>query len=289
VDSTLDARTRVGTRTAKSASTLPRTVPTATNGGVELYYEVDGDGEPVAFLGDVGYGAWQWAWQAPAVAGPFEAVVHDGRGVGRSDAPPGPYAPADLLRDLRAVCAAAGAGRPHLVGAGLGGLLALATALDGPVNPRSLVLLGTAASGDDIDPEPLYGDPDDDAALAASLRAALSTGFVDEHPDEVDRMVAWRRAEDADRAAFDARAAVLPALDVADRLYEVTTPALVVHGTADAVCPLDDGRALAEGLPRGELRPVEGAGHLVGVEASRAVNDALVGFLESQTDGDENE
>lgn len=256
-------------------------MPTATNGGVRLRFETDGDGEPVAFLGDVGYGAWQWAWQAPAVAGPFEAVVHDGRGVGRSDAPPGPYAPADLGSDLAAVCAAADAARPHLVGAGLGGLLALRTALDGPVTPRSLVLLGTAASGDRIDPRPLYGDPGDDDALRASLRAALSAGFVEARPDELERLVAWRRDEDADRAAFEARAAALDALDVADRLYEVTTPALVVHGTADAACPVDAGRALAAGLPRGEFLELE-AGHLVGVEASRVVNDELLGFLESR-------
>ena len=261
-------------------------MPTATTDDVELYYETDGAGEPVAFLGDVGYGAWQWGWQAPAVAGPFAAVVHDGRGVGRSDAPPGPYAPADLCSDLAAVCAAADAARPHLVGAGLGGLLALRTALDGPVTPRSLVLLGTAASGAELDPAPLYGDPTDDDALRASLRAALSTDFVDAHPDELDRMVAWRRAEDADRAAFDARVAALDALDLADRLYEITAPALVVHGTADAVCHPDAGRVLAEGLPRGEFLDVE-AGHLVGVEASRAVNDALVGFLESRADGSE--
>jgi len=26
------------------------------------------------FVGDAGYGAWQWAWQAPGLAGPVETL-----------------------------------------------------------------------------------------------------------------------------------------------------------------------------------------------------------------------
>jgi len=59
----------------------------------------------------------------------------------------------------------------------------------------------------------------------------------------------------------------------------VTTPALVVHGTADAVWPPERGEALAENLPRGRFEPLSGAGHLVHVERSRVVNDLLTGFL----------
>ncbi|ELK50815.1 3-oxoadipate enol-lactone hydrolase/4-carboxymuconolactone decarboxylase, partial [Haloferax sp. BAB-2207] len=44
------------------------------------------------------------------------------------------------------------------------------------------------------------------------------------------------------------------------------------------------GRALAEGLPRGEFESFAGARHLVTVERSRLVNDALVSFLESLDD-----
>ncbi|MFW5976270.1 MAG: caspase family protein, partial [Alkalispirochaetaceae bacterium] len=60
--------------------------------------------------------------------------------------------------------------------------------------------------------------------------------------------------------------------DVSGRLYEITQPALVVHGGDDTVWPADRGAALAEGLPRGEFRDVAHAGHLVHIEASRHVN-----------------
>jgi 3-oxoadipate enol-lactonase len=37
--------------------------------------------------------------------------------------------------------------------------------------------------------------------------------------------------------------------DVTDRLAEITCPALVVHGDADAAIPVEKAQALVEGLP----------------------------------------
>ena len=249
------------------------------NGAASLYYEIAGDGETVAFVGEIGYGAWQWGWQHAAVAGPRESLVADVRGAGRSDAPPGPYAIEELAADVEAVLADRGARTAHLVGAGLGGAVALTVARrTGRIG--SLTLIGTSARGADLDAERLYAPPDDREALRASLEPALSAAFREARPETLDRIVEWRAAEDADAAAWEAQAAALAEFNLSDALYEVTVPALVVHGTADAVCPVESGQALAEGLPRGEFAPVEGAGHLAHVEASKTVNDRLLAFFD---------
>jgi pimeloyl-ACP methyl ester carboxylesterase len=264
-------------------------MPFATAEGVEVHYRTtggtgDGDGTaggafaPVAFVGDAGYGAWQWGWQHRALTGRRRAVVFTYRGTGRSDAPPGPYALADLVADLRAVLDAAGTARPHLVGAGLGGLVALRATL-GDLRPRSLTLLGTAASGANIEADRLRAPPSDPAAIEASLEAALSPGFRSAQPEVVEQIVAWRADEDAAPDAWAAQTAALEGVDLSDRLYEVSVPALVIHGGADPVWPAARGAALAEGLPRGSYVREDGARHLVGVERSRAVNDRFVGFL----------
>jgi pimeloyl-ACP methyl ester carboxylesterase len=258
-------------------------MPYATAAGVDCYYETSDEGAadlaPVAFVGDAGYGAWQWGWQYAAVAGPRRVVTFTYRGTGRSDAPPGPYALADLVADLRAVLDAAGTPRPHLVGAGLGGLVALRATL-GDVTPRSLTLFGTAASGDGLPLERLQAPPSDRSAVEASLDPALSEPFRNAHPDVVRRIVDWRTDEDAAPDAWHAQAAAARDTDLSDRLYEVQTRTLVVHGAADAVWPVDRAVALADGLPRGRFVRESGAGHLVGIERSRAVNDRLVAFLD---------
>jgi pimeloyl-ACP methyl ester carboxylesterase len=264
----------------------------------DLYYEAEGSGETVCFLGDLGYGAWQWAWQHGAVAGPYEALAHDHRGTGRSDCPPGPYALADLAADLEAVLSAHDARRAHLVGAGLGGLVALAYAREYG-RARSLALIGSSAGGPHLPERPverLFAPTDDPDALRATLAPVLSERFRTEHADIVDGIVAWRAsrtpgdaadatgdAGDATPEGWRAQAAALEGTDLRDALVEVAAPALVVHGTEDAVWPVAGGEALAEGLPRGRYEPVTGAPHLVGVERCRTVNDLLVGFLEERT------
>jgi pimeloyl-ACP methyl ester carboxylesterase len=255
-------------------------MPTTTApDGTTVGYGVDGTGDrpPVVLVGDCGVGAWQWAWQQPALAGPRPVVVAEYRGGTRSAPPAGPCDLATLAGDVRAVLDDAAVGRPHVVGFGLGGLVALSLALDGGV--RSLCLLGSGASGRGVDPSPLFAPLDDRAALRASLDAVLSPGFRERHPDVVDRIVAWRREDDPAPGAAARQAAALDA-DLSDRLVEVTVPSLVVHGDADGLWPVAGAETLAEGLPRGDLRRVDGAGHLVGCEAAAPVNDALVGSLE---------
>ncbi|WP_416838365.1 alpha/beta fold hydrolase [Haloferax sp. DFSO52] len=255
---------------------------TVSRDGVELYYETDGDGETVVFVGDAGYGGWQWGWQYAAVTGPFETLVTDLRGTGRSDAPAGPYSVETLVADLEAILSDAGVRKAHVVGLGLGGMVGLAAART-TNRVRSLTLVGTAASGTDIDPAPLYGAPADHDALRESLTPALSDEFRTEQPDVVEQIADWRQVEDAAPEAWAAQTAAIAAFD-AGPLYEVAVPTLVIHGTDDPVWPVEGGRALADGLPRGQFESFEGARHLVTVERSRLVNDALVEFLESEDD-----
>ena len=254
-------------------------MPDASNDGITLYYETDGDGEAVLCCGDVGLGAWQWGWQHAALAGPYEVIVADTRGCGRSDDPSENCTVETLAEDAVAVLRDHGVRSAHVVGAGLGGMVALELArTTGRV--RSLTLLGTALAGEGYDPEPMFAPPTDEAALRTSMEAVFSREFVDEQADAISQFVEWRAAEDADRQSWERQAAALDAFAI-EEPYEITEPALVVHGTDDRLCPVARGRELAEDLPNAELFEVTGAGHLVGVEASKVVNDRLGTFLES--------
>ena len=258
-------------------------MPHANNAGVEIRYEVDapaaGDpDEAVVFCGDVGLGAWQFGWQHAALAGPHTVITPETRGVGQSDAPSGPYSVEELASDVDAVCAAEGVRNAHLVGYGLGGMVALAYALASS-RPASLTVVGTPPAGNAYNPDGVWADPSTPAAVERSLNGLLSGSFRETHPDVLSRIAEWRLAEDADRETFEAHRAAVEGFDVSNRLYELTTPTLVVYGTEDTVCPKTAVEGLAEGLPRGDAHAVADARHLVGVEASVAVNDALVGWL----------
>lgn len=252
-------------------------MPTATNRGVSLYYEASGDGPPVAFVEDAGFGAWTWSWQHPAVAGPFEAVVWDHRGTGRSDSGDDYSVPA-MAADLEAVLSAAGARSAHLVGLGLGAMVALRYARDYG-RAATLTLVGTTAGPDASVPADVR-----DALTSGDARRALEPVFTDDAlaSAKLGDVLDWREHDDAPADVHRQQLAAAEAFDATDWLYEVTEPALVVHGTDDEVWPVAAGERLAENLPRGEFVELEGP-HFVQAERSKDVNDVLVGFLEEHS------
>ena len=64
-----------------------------------------------------------------------------------------------------------------------------------------------------------------------------------------------------------------------DRLAQVLTPVLTIHGRRDRSAPFAAGCAWVRGLPNARLLSVENAGHLPWIEAPEEVLDAAVTFL----------
>ncbi len=257
-------------------------MPTATNGSVSLYYDRAGTGEPIVFVSEAGFGGWLWGWQHAALAGPYESIVWDLRGTGRSDAPPGPYSIETLADDLGTVLAACDVRSGHLVGCGLGGLVSLWAARSSN-RIETLTLFGTAARGDAMELDRLKASPDDRDALDTTVSAALSADFLDRQPDVRDGIVDWRADDDATLAGWNAQLAALDGSDATDWLVSVPQPTQVIHGTDDTIVAPAAGNALAAGLPRGEYVPVDGAGHCCFIEQSRTVNDRLRAFFDDYT------
>src|SRR5215831_12721883 len=82
---------------------------------------------------------------APALVGAgYQVVLMDNRGTGGSDAPPAPYAVADLAADAAGLIEQLGIGRCRLVGWSLGGYVAEFLAAERPDLVRAVALLGSA-------------------------------------------------------------------------------------------------------------------------------------------------
>ena len=256
-------------------------MPTVTADGTALQYEVAGEADrpTLVFVADAGVGPWAWGWQAPRLAGPYRTVVYAARGTDGSESA-GPYTVARFAADLEAVLADAGVRRAHVVGAGLGGMVALRHAREYG-RARSLTLFGAAATGDAVDGDALRAlHPTDPARLRESLSLAFSEAFLAES-DLLEDVLAWRREEDATGDAVAGHLEAARSFD-AGPLYELGVPALVCHGVDDPVVPAAAGRALAEDLPRGRFEAVEGR-RFCYVEHSAAVTDAVDRFVDEVT------
>jgi pimeloyl-ACP methyl ester carboxylesterase len=81
-----------------------------------------------------------------------------------------------------------------------------------------------------------------------------------------------------DRAGYAAQLAAASTHDTTRRLDALTTRTLVLHGTADRIVPVVNGRRLADALPAARFHELDGAGHLYLTDAPDAA-DVVVRFL----------
>src|SRR5256885_17269471 len=117
------------------------------NQGAKIYWDEQGEGEPVLLIMGLGYPSDMWYRTRPHLAARYRTIALDNRGVGRSDVPPGPYPIALMASDAAAVLDAGGSESAHVYGVSMGGMIAHEVTPEYPERARSLILGWNRAGG----------------------------------------------------------------------------------------------------------------------------------------------
>ncbi|MCX7750276.1 MAG: alpha/beta hydrolase [Candidatus Bipolaricaulota bacterium] len=267
-------------------------MPHARVHGATLYYEThgwEGDADVVALLNGVLMSTAGWAAQIRPVSARYRLLLHDGRGMWKSEHPPGPYSLELHADDLVGLLDHLGVERAHLAGISYGAEIALTCALRHPDRVASLFLSSAVAC-----PDPLLRAQIESWAAAAEredpellwhlvFAASFSRRWIEEHPGE--REAGARRYASLDfRAAAELFRAFLR-YDVSEELGRVRVPTLVLVGEEDALKPPRHAEALARGIRGAEFLVVPGAGHALCLERPGEFNTVLLGFLAKHARG----
>ncbi len=252
----------------------------------QLYVEEHGEGDPLLLIEGLGQSMWAWREQVPVFARSYRTIAFDTRGTGRSPVPDEPYGIDELAQDAADVL---GGRKADVVGLSMGGYVALTLALSRPELVRSLVLVGTGAGGPDRVPRPqevrdayaaAVGLPFDEYGRR-TMPLTFSPGWAEQNRERFEEILAARGEHptpDVTLAAhleacygFYARGCEVERIDVR---------ALVLHGDADVIVPVENGRALASRLPNARYVELAGRGHNVQLEDPATVNRLALEFLQ---------
>jgi 3-oxoadipate enol-lactonase len=258
---------------------------TVAVGGVELYYETVGGGEPVVLLNGVMMTTQSWILQTRRLAAGYRCVLHDFRGQLKSGKPAGPYRMEQHVGDLLALLDRLEIPAAHLVGTSYGGEVGMMCAFMHPERVKSLAVVSSVSHV-----EPLLRQQVEVWAETARHAPArlydvtaaqnFSNAFLSAHPEVLQQGRERLNACPAD--FFEAFAGLVEAfaeLDITDRLPGIAAPTLVVCGEADVLKPVSYSRLIASRIPQAEFLVVPDAGHAVIIERAETVNTALLGFL----------
>ena len=115
-------------------------MPYAFNNGVRLYWEHEGEGDPLLMIMGLGFPLAMWRDLRSCMARQFRTIVFDNRGVGKSDVWLRPFSIPAMARDAICVMDAAGVRSAHVLGLSMGGMIAQELALLFPNRVQRLVL-----------------------------------------------------------------------------------------------------------------------------------------------------
>ena len=255
---------------------------------MKLAWERHGSGPPLLLIHGLGYARWGWEPVLPGLAERYDIVLFDNRGIGESDAPPGPYSVVEMAADAVQVLDEAGIERAHVVGTSLGGMIAQELALTHAERVDRLVLACTTPGGPKAHPMPqvtvaLMAEAstlEPAVALRRFVENALAPASVAAHPELVDRIMAHRLATAQQPAAWAAQASAGATFDAYDRLGALAAPTLVQHGGEDVVVDPQNADLLVELLPDARIEPFPGTGHLFFWEEPERFVASVSAFLE---------
>jgi pimeloyl-ACP methyl ester carboxylesterase/predicted glycosyltransferase len=279
--------------------------------GVNLYYEVHGDGDPTILL----LPTWSlmhsrhWKMQIPYLARTRRVVTFDGRGNGRSDRPLGPeaYGADEFLHDTLAVMDHVGVERAVPVSLSAGAIWHVLLGVTHPERVLGSVFISpTLRFGESHLERAVYSFDDEldaDEGWAKYNRHYwkrdyegfveffFSKMFTEPHSTKQrEDGVEWA-LETTPHTLIDTVLGLRPPEApevVAETLRglcrQLQSPVLVVHGDEDAITPHRWGATLAE-VTGGTLVTLEGSGHAPHLRDPVRVNGLIDEFLDSLQPG----
>jgi len=254
-------------------------MPFSTRTGPRIHYEVQGQGPAMVLIHANPFDRRLWLYQAARYSAFYTVINVDLRAYGHSDKVETPFALHDLKDDVRGVMACEGVEKAIFMGVSVGSGVSMLMALDHPEACEAIVLVGGSSDGP-RDVESIVARVRQEtlgADIMGLMRSYTGPGFAD------TRTGAWLLNQFIDRTQDQSAAAIAQvfraraALDMTDRLADLTVPTLVINGEFDN--SLVRGRRTASMVPGAKHALLPGTGHACVIEDPEGFDGAVVPFL----------
>jgi len=271
------------------------TVGSENSTDIDLYYEDHGQGQPVVLIHGYPLDGHSWERQSAALlkAG-YRVITYDRRGFGRSSQPTTGYDYDTFAADLKAVLDKLDLTDVVLVGFSMGtGEVGRYLGTYGSQRVAKAAFLGSL--------EPFLLKTDDNPngvpqevfdGILAAVTADRYAYFTDFYKGfyNTDDTLGSRLSEEALRnswnvaagASWFASSAAVPTwiTDFRGDIPKIDVPALILHGTADNILPIDStARPFHQLLPDADYVEIDNAPHGLLWTHAAEVNEALLAFL----------
>ncbi len=256
-------------------------MPKSTSNGVDIWYEITGDGPALVLVHANPFDHDLWLYQAAHFSTWFKVVSVDIRGYGRSAKITTPYTEEDMCDDVMGVLGDLGIEKAVLGGCSVGSGIAIHLGLDHPETFAALVLVGGNSGVSERYMQRVEGYTSDlEDYHIKHLKMLVAEDFPG---TKLGAYILNLWVERQPRLEGEAIAQVFHAgngTDTTPRLGDMKMPVLVINGEFDHSLPA--GRKTAELVPDGTHEILPGTGHACCIEDPAGFDALMMAFLRSR-------
>ena len=256
-------------------------MPFSRANGVDIWYEVAGEGPAMVFVHANPFDHDLWMYQAAHFSTWFKVVAIDIRGYGRSAKVTTPYSLKDMCNDVIGVMQDASVARAICAGCSVGSGIAILLGLDHPDRFDALILVGGNSGASDRYQKRIDGYRGNLADYHIKhLRELVSPQFAE---SRLGRHLLDLFVEREPRLSGEAIAQVFMAgnhTDTTARLPTKQVPTLVINGELDH--SLAAGQRTASLVPGAVHRILPGTGHACCIEDPAGFDGLVIDFLQAR-------
>ncbi|MFW9940265.1 MAG: alpha/beta fold hydrolase [Candidatus Thorarchaeota archaeon] len=267
--------------------------------GINICYEIYGDGEPVLLVHGFGAKKESWIAQTLPLAEHFKVIRFDNRGAGKSDRPDTPYTMEVFAEDIYALLDFLKIDRTHIIGWSLGGMIVQNFVLKYPKCVDKMVLINTNyGMPDESGPEAyknmrlegLKANKEDPVkAFWQSTRSGYYIKFrkqMEAEPNKkwyglwsVDDLIQENITDPPTEKDIIIQAKALATHNTYDRLHEINNKTLLITATHDRITPRSVMEEINEKIPKSTLKIIDKAGHDSPLSRAPEINQMIIEFL----------
>ncbi len=268
-------------------------MPTFSSDGVEIYYQVTGEGYPLVMAHEFAGDITSWEPQVNYFSRRYQVITYCHRGYPPSEVPDDPEAYSQDLQveDLARLLRHLGIEQAHIGGLSMGGTLTVGFAIAHPEMCRSLVIASAGAGSDSGDRERLVASWQ---SLSESMTTEGMEKFADGYARGAERLqflrkdpMGWAKFH-AGLAAHSAQGSSLTFRGVQMKrktiyqlekeLQQIRIPTLVMIGDEDTPC-VEPAIFMKQNIPGAGLAVFPQAGHTINLEEPDLYNWTVSDFL----------
>ena len=259
--------------------------------GVNIHYEVAGQGAPLLFSHEFAGDITSWEPQVNFFTRRYQVITYCHRGYPPSDVPDDPelYSQEHLVSDMRELLVHLGIEQAHIAGLSMGGSAAVSFAIAHPEMCRALIV-ASAGSGT-TDRERLLASWQElsELMLAEGMekfaeeyaRGPARVQFLRKDPVGWEKFRAGLAAHSAMGSANTFRGVQMkrPTIyQLEKQLEQIDIPTLVLIGDEDEPC-VEPSVFMKRHIPRSGLAVFPQAGHTINLEEPDLFNRTILDFL----------